>query len=207
MINKLTWGLFAFFAIGVGLYPLLFLVMDMSKGLLSTKPEEVVNNSLYQFIFHQHIYMGGLALLVGWSQFSSKIRNRFLGLHRALGKTYLIAVLLSGTAGLYIAFFATGGIIPISGFSILAVIWLYSSTAAYLAIRNRDIDRHQEWMIRSYALCFGAVTFRIMGPLLQFGFDMEFIPAYKIISWAAWILNLSVAEVIIRNKRRAAVVA
>ena len=181
--------------------------MDMSKGLLSTKPEEVVNNSLYQFIFHQHIYMGGLALLVGWSQFSSKIRNRFLGLHRALGKTYLIAVLLSGTAGLYIAFFATGGIIPISGFSILAVIWLYSSTAAYLAIRNRDIDRHQEWMIRSYALCFGAVTFRIMGPLLQFGFDMEFIPAYKIISWAAWILNLSVAEVIIRNKRRAAVVA
>ena len=74
-------------------------------------------------------------------------------------------------------------------------------------VNDRDIDRHQEWMIRSYALCFGAVTFRIMGPLLQFGFDMEFIPAYKIISWAAWILNLSVAEVIIRNKRRAAVVA
>ncbi len=205
MKNKLTWTLLAFFAVGVGLYPSLYILMDMRQGLLSTKPSELLDSNLYQFIFHQHIYLGGIALLAGLLQFSKKLRSRHLSWHRALGKTYLIAVLLSGSAGLYIAFYATGGLICVTGFESLAILWLYTSATAYRAIRNRDIDRHKEWMIRSYALCFAAVTLRILGPVFQFGFGMSFIPAYQIIAWLSWMLNLLVAEIIIRNKRQKAI--
>ncbi len=120
-------------------------------------------------------------------------------MHRTVGKIYVVAVLFSGMAGLYIAFYASGGIIPVLGFAGLATSWLFTTVRAYLSIRAKEVDQHQRWMIRSYALCFAAVTLRIWLPLFQFGFGMDFFFAYKIIAWLCWLPNLIVAEVIVRN--------
>jgi len=87
----------------------------------------------------------------------------------------------------------------VTGFSALAIGWLLTSTFAYLAIRRVEVDQHEYWMIRSYALCFAAVTLRIWLPLLQVGWGMDFIPAYRIIAWLCWVPNLLVAELIIRK--------
>jgi hypothetical protein len=54
-------------------------------------------------------------------------------------------------------------------------------------------------MIRSYALCFAAVTLRIWLPLFQFALGLEFIFAYRIIAWLCWVPNLVVAELIVRS--------
>jgi hypothetical protein len=113
----------------------------------------------------------------------------------------LIAVLLSGTAGLYIAYYATGGLIAVLGFSGLAIGWVFTTSRAYSSIRNSNIDQHQYWMIRSYALCFAAVTLRIWIPLFQVALGMEFIHAYRIIAWLCWVPNLVVAELIVRSLR------
>ena len=206
-MKYLLWTIFIFFAIGVGLYPFAYFLFDMSGGLLSSKPVEVRQSSIWNFSFYQHILFGAVALLTGWIQFSKKIRNKYLTWHRTIGKVYLIAILLSGTAGLYIALYATGGIVAITGFSGLAISWLYTSLQAYNAIRRREVDLHQYWMIRSYCVCFAAVTLRIWLPMFQFGFGWDFIFAYRIIAWLCWVPNLLVAEIIIRSLKSSRVQA
>jgi hypothetical protein len=201
MLRKITWSLFIFFAIAIGAYPLVYVLFDMSQGLLGTKGADVLQNGFWKFSFYQHIFFGGISLFIGWSQFVKTFRDRFLQWHRRIGKLYLISVILSGTAGLYIALYATGGIISIVGFSSLAISWLTTSVFAYVAIRIGNVDDHQFWMIRSYAVCFAAVMLRIWLPLFQFAFDIDFLTAYRIIAWLCWVPNLIVAELIIRNIR------
>lgn len=188
------------FAIFIGLYPLRFIGMAFEDGLLGSKSPDLLANNLYLLIFYTHISLGGLALLTGFSQFFKKLRKKRLGLHKFLGKIYVLSVLLSGAAGLVIAFFATGGIVSALGFGSLAILWLYTTANAYLTIKQGKIDAHQRWMIRSYALCFAAVTLRLYIPIFLAGLGMDFLPAYKIIAWLCWIPNLLVAEFLIVRK-------
>lgn len=185
-------------AVGVGLYPVLYLMPNsQSIGLLSSKPEALISSPLWNAAFYLHIMPGGLALLIGWPQFVKKIRNKHMQVHRALGKVYVLAILISGLAGLYLAFYANGGIVAKLGFGGLALAWLMTTSMAYIKVKNKQIEEHQRWMIRSYALCFAAVTLRLWLPLFTAGFQIEFTPAYRTISWLCWVPNLIIAEWII----------
>lgn len=194
----------AFFAIAIGLYPLVFLITDMStQGLLASKDSEVLNNRLWNICFYLHIGFGGLSLLTGWSQFSESIRNKFMLWHRRLGMIYLVSVCFSGIAGLYLSFFANGGLISSLGFGFLAVGWLFSSSIAYRSIKKGNIRAHQVWMIRSYAFTFAAVALRLWLPLLTGILQMDFMDAYRLVSWLCWVPNIAVAEIIISRLRTA----
>lgn len=195
----LLWIIFAFFAIGVGLYPIIYLLIDARFGLLSSKSAELLANPIWNGAFYTHIFLGGLALLTGWSQFSTRFRNKNLSVHRALGKVYVIACIISGSAGLYISFFATGGWIASWGFGALATFWLVTTLKAYITIRNGEIDNHKMWMIRSYTLTFAAVTLRIWLPLSQIA-ELDFIFAYRIIAWLCWVPNILIAQWIISKQ-------
>lgn len=200
-MKTIRWSAFVFFSVLVGMYPLLYLLVDMSGGFLASKGD-LLQSTLWNIAFYQHILLGAVAMLTGWSQFSQRIRNRNLRLHRTLGKIYIIAVVLSGSAGFYLALFATGGLVSNLGFSFLAVSWLFTTVQAYLLIRKREVDAHQHWMIRSYALCWAAVTLRLWIPFFQLATDLEFVTAYRIIAWLCWVPNLIVAEIIISNLKR-----
>jgi hypothetical protein len=75
---------------------------------------------------------------------------------------------------------------------------LISTSAAYVYIRKGDINNHQVWMIRSYALTFAAVTLRIWLPMAQ-ALQIEFIEAYRVIAWLCWVPNLLIAQWIINR--------
>ena len=201
-LKNLPWIPFAFFAIAIGLYPLVYYFVDMhGKGLFAGKTKELLENVIWHTAFYIHITFGGIALLVGWTQFSKNLRNRYLNTHRMIGKIYVPAVMLSSIAGFYIALFATGGTVCTLGFGTLAVLWFYTILKAYTSILKRDIKQHENWMIRNYALTFAAVTLRIYMPLLQFGiFHGDFLPGYRIVSWLSWVPNLIIAEIIIRKR-------
>ncbi len=205
-IKNLPWISFAFFAIAVGLYPFVFYLVDIhnhDKGLLHSKPAELVNSTIWMTIFYVHITFGGIALLTGWTQFSQRLRNRYLNAHRIVGKIYVISVLLSSCAGLYIAFFATGGIITAMGFGALVLLWLFTIIKAYTSIRRLDITEHQKWMIRNYALTFAAVTFRIWTPLfIGFILPNDVLDSFRATSWLCWVPNIIVAELIIAKMKR-----
>ena len=195
--QKIGWFLFAFFAIGVGLYPLFYLLTDMSGGLLASKPAEVIQSPVWNLAFYLHITAGGIALISGWPQFAKSWRAKNLTFHRLLGRIYVIVVCVSGFSGLYIAYYATGGRTAVIGFSLLAIGWLITTIMAYITIKKKAIEHHQAWMIRSYALTFAAVTLRLWLPLMNIGLDMKFSVAYPIVAWLCWVPNLFLAEIIV----------
>ena len=142
-----------------------------------------------------HVSGGMVAVLSGPLQFSTRLRKRYLAVHRNMGRVYLIAVLCGATASIRLAIGTTFGWAWGFGVGMLAVAWLTTSSMAYYAVLQRQIQIHREWMVRSYIVTFAFVTFRLlndMGPTshLQPAGDR----ANEII-WASWALPLLAAEV------------
>ncbi|MGB5822111.1 MAG: DUF2306 domain-containing protein [Saonia sp.] len=197
--NQFAWIVFVVLAVAIGLYPLTYFFADREFGLLASKSEELLSNTLWNVGFYGHILFGGLALLIGWVQFSKKLRNANLGRHRTIGKVYIISAIISGICGIYIGIYATGGIVSSLGFISLGIVWLYTTLKAYFAIRKGDVQLHQGFMIYSYAACFAAVTLRIWLPLLGYVFG-DFVTAYRIVAWLCWVPNIIVAFFWVRKR-------
>lgn len=200
-LKYLLWTVFGIAAVSIGLYPLIYYLVDMhGKGLFSGKSAELLADRIWHTAFYMHITFGGIAMLIGWTQFSRNIRNTRLSLHRTLGKIYVFSVMLSSIAGFYIAQFASGGNISRVGFSFLAISWFFSVTKAYATILKKHFKQHENWMIRNYALTFAAVTLRIYLPFCTQLMHWDFITSYQAISWLCWVPNLIVAEIIISRR-------
>lgn len=152
-------------------------------------------------VVYVHVFASSVALLLGPFQFMDGLRAKRLNLHRWMGRLYLgVGVLAGGLAGLHMAFFAFGGIVSQLGFGALAVGWLYTGLRAYLAIRAKDVASHRRWMVRNFALAFGAVTLRLWLPgSVAAGVPFEL--AYPAIAWLCWVPNLIVAERILKGAR------
>ena len=200
MIKKIVAAIFGIMAMGVGVYPLMYFLADGTYGIHNSKTEALLADVIWNLGFYAHILLGGLALFIGWIQFNKKIRTNKPQFHRRIGMIYFIAVMISGTAGVYIGFFATGGIVAKIGFISLGIFWLYTTSSAFISIKQGNISKHQKFMIYSYAACFGAVTLRIWLPILIVLHDGRFIPAYKIVAWLAWVPNVIVAYFITKKR-------
>ncbi|MCL7754715.1 DUF2306 domain-containing protein [Polaribacter sp. Z022] len=198
ILKKASYYLLAICGVLIGLYPIIyFIVPNRQFGLLASKSAELLSSTLWNTMFYTHIVLGGIALLIGWLQFNKKLRLKNINLHKKVGKTYVIAVLLSALSGLYIGYFATGGIIAKSGFMTMALAWFLTTFFAFTTIKKGNIIQHQKLMIYSYAICFAAVTLRIYLPILT-PIMGGFLPAYKLISWLCWVPNIVVAYIIIK---------
>lgn len=147
-----------------------------------------------------HIIPATLSLLLGPWQFLPTFRHSNLNRHHWIGRTYLLTVLIGGLGALYIAQFSFAGLGSQLGFSAQAILLLFSGYMAYTHIRHRRIDSHQEWMIRNYALIFGAVTLRLNIRLFFWlGYNLPEFHALN--AWLCWIPNLMVAEYLIYRLR------
>ena len=142
MTQKIPKIFIAIFAIIIGLYPSLYFFKDRTFGLLSSKSSELLANTLWNSAFYTHIILGGIALLIGWVQFNTRLRLRNLSTHILIGKIYIVCVLMSSLAAIGLGFFATGGFIPSTGFICLGIIWFTTTLLAYLKIRKLEIEQH-----------------------------------------------------------------
>ena len=157
-------------------------------------------NRFAEYITPLLFHAGGgiIALSLGPWGFWGSFRNKFLRLHRWMGRIYLLAVLVGSIAGLYMAATAFGGLPTRIGFGMLGALWLATGAMAYLRIRQGSVQKHRQWMIRNYALTFSAVMLRVWLPLF-FALGYEFPEAYTTVAWLCWVPNLLVAELISRK--------
>lgn len=149
--------------------------------------------------FIAHVGFAPVALALVPFQFWSRLRARRPGLHRWLGRTYALAILIAGLGGIALAMTTDAGPVAGTGFGLLAVLWLgVTGQAVRLAMAGR-IAEHRNWMIRSAALTMAAITLRLYLPLpaMTLGFDT----GYLIVAWACWVPNALVAEWIVRRGR------
>jgi uncharacterized membrane protein len=105
-----------------------------------------------------HTLAGIFALLIGPINFSSRIRQRYLQLHRVLGRIYVVSVFVGAATGIALAFGRPG----FPGTCGQATAWVVCTTAAFITARNRHIIQHRQWMIRSYAVTFTFVSSRVL---------------------------------------------
>lgn len=146
---------------------------------------------------YAHIGGAPIALAVMPFQFWPGLRRRRPRVHRWLGRTYVGAIFVSGIAGLQLALHTTAGSFAATGFGLLAIVWLATTAAGLVFAVRRDIPRHADWMLRSAALTFAAVTLRVyLGTAMAFEADFEL--AYALIAWACWVPNALAVEVYLR---------
>jgi uncharacterized membrane protein len=105
-----------------------------------------------------HSLAGIFALLIGPINFSSRIRERYLKLHRVLGRVYVICVFAGAFTGIALASGRPG----LPGTSMQAAAWIVCTTAAFITARNCHIIQHRQWMARSYAVTFTFVSSRVL---------------------------------------------
>ncbi|AKC85770.1 DUF2306 domain-containing protein [Pseudoxanthomonas suwonensis] len=153
-----------------------------------------------------HLLGGGVALAAGAFQLNTRLRNRWLGLHRWLGRVYAAAVGVGGLSALVLAPHALTGAVAATGFALLGLCWLATTALAVRAIRGRRLAAHRDWMVRSYALTLAAVTLRIYLGSSQLA-GISFTVAYPAIAWLCWVPNLLLAEWFVRSPRARAMLA
>ncbi len=186
MTKRALWPVMALLAVAVSLYATaLLFAPNLRPPFLRTSPLPLA--------LMVHFAGGGLALAIGPFQFRTGPLARRSPVHRLLGRVYVIAILASGIAGLAMAVVSQGGVVAHVGFGLLAVGWLTTTIQAFLTIRRGDAFAHQQWMTRSFALTFAAVTLRLYLPL-SLAFGIPFDVSYPVIAWACWVPNLLVAE-------------
>ncbi|MGA3159342.1 MAG: DUF2306 domain-containing protein [Steroidobacteraceae bacterium] len=105
-----------------------------------------------------HAVCGTFALLAGPLQFSSRLRQGHVKLHRLVGRTYFIAVIIGAFTGIALAIGRPG----LPGTAMQGAAWIVCTTAAVIAARNRQIAVHRQWMARSYAVTFTFVSTRVL---------------------------------------------
>jgi len=197
LLKKTGWSIMLFLAVLVFLFASRYLTLDPEVFF----PQQKMVYMAHLTMLLIHIVASMLAILIGPFQFLPGIRNgRWLKVHRWLGRTYLLSILFGGLGGLYMAQLAYGGPIARLGFMSLAILWLFSGFKAYKHIRNKEIERHREWMTRNYALTFAAVMLRLWNPIFG-AIGIDFTTGYIVVAWLCWVPNLLVAQWIIRGIR------
>jgi len=195
MIRKIGWVVMAVLALFIALYAIALLFVPAMRPPFMRDRFLVIPLAAFM-----HLAGSALAIAVGPFQLNARLRNRFIAVHRWMGRSYVVGVLIGGIGALALAPRAQFGLPSATGFGLLAIVWLTATAQGYRYIRARNQPLHRRWMIRSYALTFAAVMLRIYLPLSQV-YGIPFEPAYQTIAWLCWVPNLIVAEWLILRQR------
>lgn len=155
----------------------------------------------WRWSFYTHIFTALPGLLCGLLQFSSYVIRNWPRVHRISGYIYVVDVLLiTGPAALVMSFYANAGWPARVSFILQSIAWLLCTALALRkALQRRFID-HGAWMLRSYSITLAAIMLRTYAAMISyFHVDILPVPRYILISWASWVPNLIVAELLIRN--------
>jgi uncharacterized membrane protein len=186
---RATWGIVAALALMVAAYAVAAATVPAVRT-----PLVIALVAAIPVIAVTHFLASALALALGAFQINARFRARRLDLHRWMGRTYIVSVILGGTSAVVMAMRSAGGLSAHAGFSLLGILWVLTAVLAYRRIREYDIADHRRWMLRSYALAFAAVTLRIQLPLAMSVFGIPFDECYPAIAWTCWVPNLVFVE-------------
>ena len=151
-----------------------------------------------------HIICAVLFIVLGALQFVASFRRRNPAWHRRAGRVALVSGLVVASSALWMTQFyalpAQDGLL-LYGFRLLfGSLMAVSLVLAFAAIRRRQIPRHRAWMMRAYAIGLGAGTQAVTLLLGEIVSGKPTVLARALLMAAAWVINLAVAEWIIRRQ-------
>lgn len=145
-----------------------------------------------------HVGGGFIALLTGVYQLWSGLNRKAMRTHPITGRVYVVGILLGSFGGLALAVqSAVYGVAWAVALICLALAWLATTAMAIYSIRNRNIETHKRWMIRSYIVTFAFVTFRIMTDHVPYEawWGMTRPEMSNAAIWPVWVMPLIAYEI------------
>ncbi|MCS4304530.1 DUF2306 domain-containing protein [Chryseobacterium sp. BIGb0232] len=178
-----------------------YIPVDPNVSFLMIKQTEVEHRPEYLYFFYTHVYTSIFVLLSG---FLAILRKDFgwKSFHRNMGKFYIFLILfLAAPSGIYMGFFANGGLFSKVSFVILGLSWWFSTFRAYQLARQKKFKEHKQWMWRSFAFTLSAITLRMWKVIIVYLFHPNPMDVYQIIAWLGWIPNILIIEYLITKKQ------
>lgn len=173
---------------------------DETAGFLKVK-QEYLPIITWKVAFYTHVFSSIFCLAAGFTQFSEYLRKNYEDLHKKVGKLYVYNILfINFPAALVMAYYANGFLPSKIAFFILDALWFWFTLKALIEIKRKNIRGHENYMIRSYALTFSAITLRTWKLILSNTISIDPVTLYIVDAWLGFVPNLLIAELIIWTK-------
>ncbi|MBO3747009.1 DUF2306 domain-containing protein [Streptosporangiaceae bacterium NEAU-GS5] len=151
-----------------------------------------------------HIVTVSVFSVLGAFQFARPLRRRRPAWHRRAGRVVVFSGILAVTSGLWMAVYyphpvGDGPLVEVFRL-IFGTVMLVSLLLGLAAIRRGEVATHRAWMTRGYAVALGAGTqaFTLLPMAFISGPPDEVLRG--LLMGAGWVLNLAVAEWVIRRR-------
>ena len=138
-----------------------FVLLTRDRTLLASHSFMRQRYAAIPWLMLAHGISGALALLLGLFQFSSRLRQRHLQLHRVLGRIYVGCVAISAPVAVAVALSLPNMTLNMAS-TIQAVGWVATTATALYCVRTGKIQQHREWMMRSYPFAMVFVVVRVI---------------------------------------------
>lgn len=149
-----------------------------------------------------HVLLGVPFLLIGYLQFAPKFRRKSWARHRAMGFSYVVLGTIISLSSIYISV-----VYPFSGFlqSILGFIsggfFLVCLGMGIAKARQKKLNEHRHWMIRSYATVLGAVALNRVIMNMPFNHGLSYEDWFLVTWLAGLVIALTCVELWIMRTR------
>jgi hypothetical protein len=151
-----------------------------------------------------HIVSVTVYALLGAFQFVPSLRRRRHGWHRSAGWLVLPSGLIVALSGLWMTLFyrmpAHDGVLVYALRLLFGSAMLISLLRGVAALWRRAFAQHGNWMLRAYAIGMGAGTQVLTGMVAAALVDPPTQLSRALLMGSAWVINLAVAEWIIRRR-------
>jgi hypothetical protein len=151
-----------------------------------------------------HIVSVTLYAILGAFQFVPSLRRRRHRWHRTAGWLVLPSGLIVALSGLWMTLFyrmpADDGALVYGLRLLFGSVMLFSLLRGVVALRRRDFVQHGNWMLRGYAIGMGAGTQVLTGMVAAAFADPPTQLSRALLMGMAWVINLALAEWIIRRR-------
>lgn len=141
--------------------------------------------------------------ILGAFQFAPGFRRRWPRWHHLAGRLVVLCGLTAGLSGLWMTQFYP---LPQTGLlysfrMLFGSAMVLSLVLGLVAILRRNVAKHRAWIMRGYAIGQGAGTQALTGLIWVLIFGTPGQQTHEWLMGASWVINLAVAEWIIRRKR------
>ena len=142
-------------------FGLLVLLVLFQRDLQLLDPKSFLRQryAAVPWLMMLHGIPGALALFLGVFQFSTRLRQKHLQLHRVMGRIYVGCVAIAAPIAIKIS---TVLVVPTLTMAsiIQAFGWMVTTATALYCVRTGRIQQHREWMFRSYPFAVVFVVVR-----------------------------------------------
>jgi uncharacterized membrane protein len=137
----------------------LFVLLTRERSLLDPASFLRLRYAPVPFLMLAHGIPAALALVLGVFQFSSRLRQRHLQVHRVMGRIYVASVAIGAPAAVVVALK-----LPIPSLFMASLVqaggWIITTATALYCVRTGKIQQHKEWMMRGYPFAMAFVVNR-----------------------------------------------